>query len=440
MMNRTGRALRFSALMAVLLAQLAMAQLAIAQAQRTPVLMVSIDGFRNDYLDRTELYDAPNLRALAAEGVRAEALIPVFPTKTFPNHYTIATGLYPAHSGIVGNRMYDPETHEIFSVTDRKAMQDPRWWQGEPIWVTAEKQGCATAPVFWPGSEAAIEGVRPTHWAAYDESVPNAARVARALGYLAEAKPPCYLSIYFSDVDTAGHHTGPESKETRAAVHAVDANIGELIAGLKQQGLWGKINLIIVSDHGMAATPASQRIALDGYIDPAAVEVIDGSPVFELSAKDGNHAALVASLNRVPHLHAYLAKDLPERWHFSGSRRIAPVVAVAEEGWTFDTREHMLQWKDPHLGNHGFDNDLASMRAIFIAVGPGFQSGGRLPAFENIHIYSLLAELLHLKPAPNDGNLAVFLPVLRSAAAAEAKASPIDAGALELGPEAPFWK
>jgi predicted AlkP superfamily pyrophosphatase or phosphodiesterase len=427
MLNRMGRMSRVPTLIAVLLlaqlsfAQPAVARPAIAQEQRTPVLVVSIDGFRNDYLDRPELYDAPNLRALAAEGVRAEALIPVFPPKTFPSHYAMATGLYPAHSGIVGNRMYDPEMHETFSASDRKAVQDSRWWLGEPIWVTAEKQGCTTAPIFWPGSEAAIEGVRPTHWAAYDESVPNGTRVTQALGYLTEAKSPCYLSIYFSDVDTAGHHSGPESKETRDAVHAVDANIGELVAGLKQAGLWGKVNVIIVSDHGMAATPASQRIVLDDYLDPATVEVIDGSPAFELSAKDGNQAALVIALNRIPHLHAYLAKDLPERWHFSGSRRSAPVVAVAEEGWTFDTREHMLHWKDPHLGNHGFDNDLESMRAIFIAVGPGFQPGGRLPAFENIHIYSLLTELLHLKPAPNDGSLTVFFPVLRKVSAAEIK-------------------
>jgi predicted AlkP superfamily pyrophosphatase or phosphodiesterase len=391
---------------------LLLVQLAAAQGQRTPVLVVSIDGFRNDYLDRGDLYDAPNLRTLAKEGVRAEALIPSFPSKTFPNHYTIVTGLYPAHSGIVGNRMLDPETHETFSMGNRKAVQDAKWWSGEPIWVTAEKQGCQTAPIFWPGSEAAIEGVRPTHWAAYDESMPNAKRVAQTLDYLSEATPPCYLSMYMNDVDNAGHHFGPESRETRDAVRSVDAMIGELVAGLKQLGLWGHVNLIIVSDHGMASTPASQRIAWEDYFDPATVEIIDGSPFFALSAKDGDQAALVAKLNRIPHLHAYLAKDLPERWHYSGNKRIAPVLALAEEGWSFDTREHMSQWKDPHLGNHGFDNDLESMRAIFIADGPAFRQGARLPAFQNIHIYSLLAELLHLKPAPNDGKLEVFLPVL----------------------------
>lgn len=395
-----------------LLALMLLVQFAAAQVQRTPVLMVSIDGFRNDYLDRTDLYDAPNLRALAKEGVRAEALIPVFPSKTFPNHYTIVTGLYPAHSGIVGNRMMDPETREVFSMGNRKAVQDAKWWQGEPIWVTAEKQGCQTAPIFWPGSEAAIEGVRPTHWAAYDESVPNTKRVAQTLEFLSGTTPPCYLSMYMSDVDSAGHHFGPESQQTRDAVHAVDSMIGELVAGLKQRGLWGKVNLIIISDHGMAATPASQRVVLDDYIDLANVDMIDGSPLLAWNARDGDQAALVARLNRIPHLRAYLAKDLPERWHFSGNKRIAPVEALAEEGWTFETREHMNAWKDPHLGTHGFDNDLESMRAIFIADGPGFRPGARLPAFQNINIYSLLTELLHLKAAPNDGKLDVFVPVL----------------------------
>jgi predicted AlkP superfamily pyrophosphatase or phosphodiesterase len=247
---------------------------------------------------------------------------------------------------------------------------------------------------------------------AYDESLPNAKRLAQTLDYLAEAEPPCFVSMYMSDVDSAGHHFGPESQQTRDAVHAVDSTIGELVSGLKQRGLWGKVNLIIVSDHGMAATPASQRITLDDYIDLANVDMIDGSPLLAWNARDGDQAALVAKLNRIPHLHAYLAKDVPERWHFTGNKLIAPVLALAEEGWTFETREHMRDWKDPHLGTHGFDNDLESMRAIFIADGPGFQHGGRLPVFPNIDVYSLMTELLHLKPAANDGKLDVFRPVL----------------------------
>jgi len=308
--------------------------------------------------------------------------------------------------------MYDPELHQNFSMGDRKAVHDPRWWQGEPIWVTAEKQGCQTAPIFWPGSETRIEGILPTHTAPYDEAMPYSKRVEEALSYLQRAKPPCYVSIYFSAVDTAGHHFGPEARQTRDAVHSVDATIGELLAGLKQRGLWGKVNLIIVSDHGMASTPVSQRIALDDYINPATIEIIDGSPVFELSAKNGNQEALVTTLNRIPHLHAYLARDVPARWHFTGNRRIAPVVALADEGWAFETRERMSHWTGDHLGNHGFDNDLESMRAIFIAAGPAFRGGSRLPAFQNIHIYSLLADLLHLKPAATDGDLTVFLPAL----------------------------
>lgn len=393
-----------------LLCLILLAQFAVAQ--RTPVLLVSIDGFRHDYLVNSA-YDAPNLRALAKEGVVADGLIPAFPSKTFPNHYTIATGLYPAHNGIVGNRMMDPATKEIFSMSNREAVQNAKWWAGEPIWVTAEKQGCPAAPFFWPGSEAPIGGIRPTHWVPYEDAMPNSERVAKVLGWLAEAKPVCFTTLYFSDVDNAGHHYGPESQQVKDAVRKVDGNIGELVAGLKQKGLWGKVNLIIVSDHGMAYTPVSQQIALDDYVDENTYEFIDGSPVFVLNAKDGNNAALVTKLNQIPHLHAYLAKDVPARWHFSGNPRIGQVVAVAEEGWTFETRERMARWKDPHLGNHGFENDLESMRAIFIADGPGFKGGSTLPAFPNVDIYSLMARLLKLTPAPNDGKVDVFLPVLK---------------------------
>ncbi len=397
--------------LAALLVFLALAQLAAAQS-RTPVLLVSIDGFRHSYLE-DPAYDAPNLRALAKEGVAADGMIPAFPSKTFPNHYTIATGLYPAHNGIVGNRMMDPVTKEVFSMSNREAVQNAKWWSGEPIWVTAEKQGCPTAPFFWPGSEAPIGGIHPAHVIAYDDAMPNSERVAKVLGWLSDATPVCFVTLYFNDVDNAGHHFGPESQQVKDAIRKVDGNIGELVAGLKQKGLWGKVNLIIVSDHGMAATPISQRIALDDYVEESSYEFIDGSPVFVLNATNGDNSALVAKLNQIPHLHAYLAKDVPARWHFSGNPRIGGVVAVAEEGWTFETRERMAHWRDAHLGNHGFENDLESMRAIFIASGPGFKGGNTLPAFENIHIYSLMTTLLGLKPAPNDGKVDVFLPVLQ---------------------------
>ncbi|MDR3764922.1 MAG: ectonucleotide pyrophosphatase/phosphodiesterase [Acidobacteriota bacterium] len=397
--------------LAVLLAVLFLLQLAAAQT-RTPVLLVSIDGFRHDYLVN-KAYDALNLRALAKEGVASDGLIPSFPSKTFPNHYTIATGLYPAHSGIIGNRMVDPVTKEVFSMGNRAAVQDAKWWGGEPIWVTAAKQGCPAAPLFWPGSEAPIGGQHPKHWLPYDDAMPHSERIAHVLDWLTEADPVCFATLYFNEVDTAGHHFGPESQQVKDAVRMVDHSIGELVAGLKQKGLWGKVNLIIVSDHGMASTPASQRIALDDYVDESTYEFIDGSPVFVLNAKNGDNAALVAKLNQAPHLHAYLAKDVPARWHFSGNPRIGGVVAVAEEGWSFETRERMGRWKDPHLGNHGFENDLESMRAIFIADGPGFQEPATLPPFPNVDIYSLMARLLNLTPAPNDGKVDVFLPVLK---------------------------
>jgi predicted AlkP superfamily pyrophosphatase or phosphodiesterase len=242
--------------------------------------------------------------------------------------------------------------------------------------------------------------------------MPNQQRIDEAVDLLSGDPAYCLATIYLSEVDTSGHYYGPESAETRAAVKRVDALIARLIERMKRRGLWGRANLVIVSDHGMASTPISQRVAFEDYIDPATIEFIEGSPFFGMSARDGNQPALVEKLNRIPHLHACLARDVPERWHFQGSSRIAPVVALAEEGWTFDTRERMAHWKDPHLGNHGFDNDLESMRAIFLASGPAFKGGSLLPVFENVNVYALLAELLRLKPAANDGSLQVFLPGL----------------------------
>lgn len=389
---------------------------ALAQTvTRVPVLIVSLDGFRNSYLDRTDLYDAPNLRRMAREGVRAAALIPVVPTKTFPNHYAIATGLYPAHNGIVGNHMYDPAMKAMFSPNDREAVGDARWWQGEPIWVTAEKQGCKTSVQFWPGSEAAIEGIRPSRWQPYDGQVPNRQRMDAAASLLARDPSYCLAMAYISNVDAAGHRFGPDAPETREAVKTVDSAIGHLVETLQAEGLWGHVDLIVVSDHGMTATPESQWIALDDYLDPSQIKIFDSSPLLEMRAKDGNQAALVDRLNRIPHLHAYLAQDAPARWHFKGNARIAPVLAMAEEGWTFDTRDRLTRMRGQNAGSHGFDNDLESMQAIFLAIGPDFTPGAKLPAFENVNLYALLTALLHLKPAANDGSLTVFHPALRVA-------------------------
>lgn len=396
-------------------------QFAPAQAAPHTVVLISIDGMRADYIDR---YPAPNMNAIAKRGVRAEAMIPSFPTKTFPNHYTIVTGLYPEHHGIIANTMYDPAFKATFKLSNREELTNARWWGGEPIWVTAEKQGVHAATMFWPGSEAAIAGVRPSYWEPYDERKPLSDRVDEALSWLdlEAAKRPALVTLYMEDVDTAGHKFGPDSEEVKAAMAAVDAAIGRLLEGLRQRKLEASTDIIVVSDHGMEPVSKSQVILLDRYIDMNTVQVTDWSPVLAISAKDGNQAVLLKRLKTAPHLSAYLRSKTPARWHYRDNSRITPIVGLADCGWTITTTDHLKN--DTHFGagNHGFYNRCPAMNATFLAAGPSFVEGSRLKKFANIDVYDLLADLLKVKPAANDGSIKVFKRVLKKETGASAVA------------------
>ncbi len=375
------------------------------------VILISIDGFRADYLER---FRPPNLLRLAAGGTRAAAMIPSFPTKTFPNHYTLVTGLYPAHHGIVSNNIYDPELHASFAMSERTAVQDPRWWGGEPIWVAAERDGQRTAPIFWPGSEAPIDKVRPSYWEPFDPNRPAPEKVTRLLAMLDLPAPqrPTFLTLYFDDVDTAGHDYGPDSVQARDAVLEIDRVIGTLMDGLRERGIADRVNIVVVSDHGMAKLSPEHVVFMEDYVGLARVEVIDYSPVMALRAKDGDTQRLYAELTKIPHATAYRREELPARWHYEGNVRIPPLLVVADEGWTITTRARLKEHKLGG-GNHGFDNSLASMHAIFIAHGPAFRAGTHLPAFPNVNVYSLLAYLLRVQPAKTDGSLGIFRAVLK---------------------------
>lgn len=400
-------------LLAALLATAAAQTPAPITDLKPTVLLISVDGFRWDYLDR---HQPPNLSALAKGGVRAKWMIPSFPTKTFPNHYSIVTGLYPDHHGIVANSMWDDEMSKKFAMSMRAEVQNAKWWGGEPIWVTAEKAGVRTAPLYWPGSEAAIEGIRPTYWEAFDEdhSQPHEYRLQRFFTWidLPVTHRPQFLSLYFEDVDSAGHDHGPDSPELAAAVSKVDKTIGELMAGLRERGIADKINLIIVSDHGMAPSP--HKLFLEEYLDIASVNLVDWSPVLAIDQKNGNLEAVLARLKKVPHLSVYRKSELPARWHYGKHPRVPDIIAVADEGWEITTRKRLANRKrGPEVATHGYDNELPSMRATFLAHGPAFVSGKVIGPFANINVYALMCKLLGLQPAPNDGSLAPFAKALR---------------------------
>jgi predicted AlkP superfamily pyrophosphatase or phosphodiesterase len=377
------------------------------------VVLISLDGFRWDYLQRPA---ARRLRQLASHGAHAERLIPSFPTKTFPNHYTLVTGLYPEHHGIAANVMRDAVLGR-FATGNDPAVRDARWFGGEPIWVTAETQGMRSAAYFWPGSEAAIGGVRPHWYFPFNVQTSRADRVEQILGWLTmpDSTAPHLIAAYFSDVDTEGHEYGPDSPQTDSAIAHVDSVVGAIVDGIVQLGDVDRVDIIVVSDHGMAEISSQRTIALDDYVSLDSFDVGDWSPVATLIPKPGRDAYVFNALAGAnPHLQVFRKGDLPARLHYNTGARVTPIVAIADEGWSIGTHETLMRLKpDRAYGAHGYDNQLLSMGALFIAAGPDFRSGLTVPPFSNVHLYALLAHVLHLHPAVTDGSLDSVSALLR---------------------------
>jgi predicted AlkP superfamily pyrophosphatase or phosphodiesterase len=365
------------------------------------VVMLSLDGFRPDYLR-----EAPNLERMAAAGARAESMISVFPSKTFPNHYSMATGLYVEHHGVAGNRFWDPARRQWYAIGDTLAVRDASWYGGEPIWVTAERQGVRSAVFLWPGSEAAIEGVRPSHYKIFvhDDSVPMLARADTLVAWLGlpACSRPHLLLGYIEVVDHAGHVAGPDAPLTRAAVLEVDSAVGRLLDGVRASAVRDSVTVIVVSDHGMAAIDSVVDLAAAVQADSLrpAEQAIEG-PVAAMWF-DGDTARMRRvrlALTGVPHARVYARGELPSRYH-AAVARMGDLVIVADDGWAFGS-----PGKPHQRGNHGYDPMQADMRALFVAEGAGIRSGVVLAAFENVNVYPLVAYLLKLTPAAVDGRL-----------------------------------
>jgi predicted AlkP superfamily pyrophosphatase or phosphodiesterase len=381
------------------------------------VILVSFDGWRWDYQSKAA---APNMQRLIARGVHAESLIPSFPPKTFPNHYTIVTGLYPGHHGIVANSIFDAATGRTFTTDNVKEVRDPMWWGGEPIWVTVERAGQRSASMFWVGSEAPIRGVLPNYWKPFDDTFPGDARVDQILQWLdlPAAERPTLLALYFSDVDEAGHAAGPDSQAVRDAIARADGYLGRLLSGLDRRGLTDLVNIIVVSDHGMTAVSPDRVVIVDDYISLDDVVISDINPTVGLFPKPDREEAVYEALVKAhPRLRVYRRSETPAAWHYRDHPRIPPIIGVMDEGWQImrrATREAIREGRaSPAGGQHGYDSQLMSMRGVFVAAGPAFRQSLTVPAFENIHIYNVLAQILGVTPAPNDGQSDVAAFVLR---------------------------
>jgi len=380
-----------------------------------PLLLISIDGFRYDYFD---LADTPALDRLIDGGLKADSLHHVFPTKTFPTHYSVATGCHPGTHGVVANNMWDPVRDAEFSLGDRDAVSDGYWYDGcEPIWVTAEEQGLIAATYFWPGTEARIRGVRPTHWKPYAHNAPHSERIETLLGWLdlpADQRPDL-LTLYFSTVDSAGHRYGPRADAVRDAIVDVDHHLGILFDGLEERGLFDRMHIILVSDHGMGRVDFDQYIMLDDYLDLRRVKVSDWGPAAQIWATDMPADEIVAALDGAhPHLRAWAREDIPARYAFGNHQRVPDVLAEADLEWMISNTPYMVGRRQFSLyGMHGWDPALLEMHGAFVIRGPGIASG-ESPAVRSVDVYDLMADLLGLTPAANDGSLAAFRPYLQS--------------------------
>ena len=383
----------------------------VAQQQKPYVILISADGFRHDYAHK---YQAKHLLELSAGGVQAEGMIPSYPSLTFPNHYTLVTGLYPAHHGLINNTFYDKKRDARYSMSAKDKVQDGSWYGGTPLWVLAEQQQMVAASFFWVGSEAAVKGVRPTYSYDFTEKFPMADRIEVVKEWLnlPEEKRPHLITFYISEPDHSGHENGPDTEQTAAAVKMVDDALSQLTEVVKATGL--PVNFIFLSDHGMTAVDRTSPLQLPKSIDTEKFVIPASGTIVNLHAK---HKADIKPTYKQLKKEAvgyevYLREKMPKRLHYGAKddrfNRIGDIILIPE--WP-----RVFSRNTPNPGQHGFDPaKVKDMYASFFAWGPAFKSGMKIPAFENVNVYPLIAEILGLQYTEKiDGKKEVLKPILK---------------------------
>lgn len=375
------------------------------------LIVLSMDGFRYDYTDKCE---TPNFDYLYEIGVKSE-MIPAFPSKTFPNHYTMATGLYPDNHGLIFNNFYDYEKQEWYKVSDRKSIENGNFYGGEPIWNTAEKQGVTAATLFWVGSEADIENLQPTYWKKYQHNMPFESRIDTVIAWLQKPKPkrPRLIMWYLHEPDGWGHKFGPENEKMVAKIQYLDTFFGQFHNELQKLSIYDSINVILTSDHGMGDIDINRVVYFDDYIKKSWINRENGSnPVWMFEPAKNYEDSILINLQKNNHLQAWKKSEIPEYLHYGKNNNIMPIVVVADSGWTISWKSDIKDQK--YLGGtHGYDPKNRDMHAFFYAFGPDFKQNYPHDAFQNIHLYALMAKLLKLNPVNTDGDLNEVKEMLR---------------------------
>jgi predicted AlkP superfamily pyrophosphatase or phosphodiesterase len=377
------------------------------------VILISADGFRSDF---AKLYDAQFLNSISKKGVRANYMTPSFPSLTFPNHYSIVTGMYPSHHGLVDNTFFDNARGAEYRMGNQKTVQDGSWYGGTPLWVLAEKQKMLSASFYWVASEADIQNTRPTYYYTYSEKISIASRIKEVKKWLSlpEDQRPHIITFYFPEVDHEAHTYGPNDKHVADAVKYVDSSVNALQAELATLHL--PINYIFVSDHGMTKVDNENTLSMPSAIDTAAIRVPWGDALIHLYAKDKTKIeSTYQALKKDSNYTVYKLDETPNYWHYTTSddkyNRIGDLIVVPHLPKVFN-----FSSRKTTLGKHGFDNHHPDMRATFIAWGPAFKSDLTIGSFENVHIYPVVAKILGLQIDQKtiDGRIEVLNAILKN--------------------------
>lgn len=365
------------------------------QQDKPYVILISADGFRTDYLEK---FNPKFLNKMRAQGVSAKSMLPSFPSITFPNHYTIVTGLLPSHHGVIGNQMYDPKTDKRYFPANEDAVQNPDWYGGKPIWSLAESQDLLTACFYWPGSEAPIAGYHPSYYFPYSEHKGIQERVNEVKKWLElpDEKRPHFITFYMPDIDQAGHRTGPDALETEIATQYVDASIEKLVKTVAETDV--PVNFIFLSDHGMASVDMENPIKAP-EIQSDSVKIVNSGVYVNIFIEDKDQIEPIYKEQKrkaTDQYEVYLKKDVPKKYKFSEEHdkhgRIGDVVLMTEAPYFFTSYD-----KTPPMGAHGYlAEDTPDMETVFFAWGPNIQESKEIDSFKNIHLFPVLAELLGL--------------------------------------------